>query len=198
MPQARHTCWPLRRATLPACALMIMTITTIDDQNDEHRRKLHQIHGASWRLRNHRPARSGTAIIVPGYHHKVLESPAGCNYLPQQARELLNLARSVIRSALAGQQIAILLHTTRPCTSPPARLSRCMRCRRIVCADVSAGSTQPSRCINPSSHAAQSVLYDPRFGGDRVRPDELGRISKSRSACSPRFDRRKAQPILIC
>jgi len=102
-----------------------------------------------------------------------------------QGRELLDLARNVIRSTLARQQIVVHVPHDPALNQPagafvslhalsPHRLRGCVG--RL-------DATQPM--YQAVAHSAQSVLGDPRFTSDAVTLDELPDLEIEISLLSP-------------
>jgi AmmeMemoRadiSam system protein A len=102
-----------------------------------------------------------------------------------QARELLDLARSVIRASLANQQIVVHVPHD-PALSQPAGAFVSLHARdshRLRGCVGRLDATQPM--YQAVAHAAQSVLGDPRFTGDAVTLTELPQLEIEISLLSP-------------
>jgi AmmeMemoRadiSam system protein A len=104
---------------------------------------------------------------------------------PQQASELLNLARDVIRSALSKTQM--VAHVPKdPALHQPAGAFvslHALATHRLRGCVGRLDATQPM--YQAVAHAAQSVLGDPRFGNDRVHLEELPNLEIEISLLSP-------------
>jgi AmmeMemoRadiSam system protein A len=91
----------------------------------------------------------------------------------EQGRELLNLARGVIRSGLAGQQIVIHVPHD-PALHQPAGAFVSLHVRQTHRLRGCVGRVDASQPMYQAvAHAAQSFLGDPRFAAARVQTEEL-------------------------
>ena len=90
-----------------------------------------------------------------------------------QSSDLLNLARSVIRSALSGTQIVVHVPADTTLHQPAGAFVSLheMQTHRLRGCVGRLDATQPM--YQAVAQAAQSVLGDPRFTADRVRLDQL-------------------------
>ena len=102
-----------------------------------------------------------------------------------QGRDLLNLARGVIRNVLSGQQIVVHVPHD-PALHQPAGAFvslHAIHTHRLRGCVGRIDATQPM--FQSVAQAAQSVLGDPRFGENRVRLDELAQLEIEISLLSP-------------
>ena len=103
----------------------------------------------------------------------------------QQARELLDLARGAIRSALAGEQI-VTSAPADPALHQPAGAFvslHVLQTHRLRGCVGRLDANQPM--YQAVAHAAQSVLNDPRFAAEPVLPDELPGLEIEISLLAP-------------
>ncbi len=104
---------------------------------------------------------------------------------PQQASELLNLARDVIRSVLSKTQAAVNAPQD-PALHQPAGAFVSLHALATHRLRGCVGRLDASHPMYQAvAHAAQSVLTDPRFGDNRVRLDELPSLEIEISLLSP-------------
>src|SRR4051812_4290779 len=102
-----------------------------------------------------------------------------------QSADLLNLARSVIRSALSGSQIVVPAPADTTLHQPAGAFVSLheIETHRLRGCVGRLDATQPM--YQAVAQAAQSVLGDPRFTGDRVRLDQLPNLLIEISLLSP-------------
>jgi len=103
----------------------------------------------------------------------------------QQGRQLLDLSRSVIREMLTRTQVVIYVPSD-PALHQPAGAFvslHAVQTHRLRGCVGRLDATQPM--YQAVAQAAQSVLGDPRFTGDRVRLDELPSIELEISLLAP-------------
>ena len=102
-----------------------------------------------------------------------------------QSADLLNLARSVIRSALSGTQIIVHVPADTVLHQPAGAFVSLheMQTHRLRGCVGRLDATQPM--FQAVAQAAQSVLGDPRFTGDRVRLDQLSDLLIEISLLAP-------------
>ncbi|HEX3358758.1 MAG TPA: AmmeMemoRadiSam system protein A [Tepidisphaeraceae bacterium] len=104
---------------------------------------------------------------------------------PQQASELLDLARNVIRFVLSKTQLVVSIPKD-PALHQPAGAFvslHALATHRLRGCVGRLDAAQPM--YQAVAHAAQSVLGDPRFEGERVRLDELPNLEIEISLLSP-------------
>src|SRR3954447_23888633 len=92
---------------------------------------------------------------------------------PEQGRELLDLARRVIRASLSSEQIVIETPSDLALNQPAGAFVSLheLQSHRLRGCVGRLDASQPM--YQAVAQAAQSVLGDPRFGGDRVTLEEL-------------------------
>src|SRR3954451_12427720 len=102
-----------------------------------------------------------------------------------QFAELLNLARSVIRAALSGEQIAVHPPTDVALHQPAGAFVslHAMQTHRLRGCVGRIDATQPM--YQAVAQASQSVLGDPRFVDHPVRLDELPNLEIEISLLGP-------------
>ena len=103
----------------------------------------------------------------------------------QQSLELMDLARSVIRSALSREQVVIYVPADTALHQPAGAfvsLHARQTHRLRGCVGRLDATQQMYQAV---AHAAQSVLGDPRFGSDRVTLAELPNLSLEISLLAP-------------
>ena len=103
----------------------------------------------------------------------------------QQSLELMDLARSVIRSALSREQVVIYVPADTVLHQPAGAfvsLHARQTHRLRGCVGRLDATQQMYQAV---AHAAQSVLGDPRFGSDRVTLAELPNLTLEISLLAP-------------